>query len=377
MKYGTSYRAPNLRERFLAGTSGFNNVYDPCVVPGDARVSDALDPTAPDGYDASEDTRDAGTLNACTAAGVDPTSLGLGQDGTEKFNATNSTEVIKGGTTVLSEETSVAKTFGFIFEQPFTDEFELTFSMTKFDIEITNSIAEPSAGYSVSQCYSADGNDAFCSRLSRDSDGKIFEVDASFINVGLETAKGIDYNLYYEQEFLVGDKALNVALDVQATKMTESAFDILGTFDDNMGEPDVPEWRASARLSLEYDDFRVNWSTRFIGAGEEDSVSETGEGEDGEFIANTVGCTGMWQDAAQTVPVLCRTVAYTEDYFVHNLSLTWSSDDFRINAGVRNIFNEAPPKVDPNGSWSNTNIPLGVGYDTFGRTPYINFTAVF
>ena len=371
---GTSYRAPNLRERFLAGTTGFTTITDPCVVPADARDSDALDPTAPDTYNAANDTRAQSVLAACSNDGLDPTQLGLGQDGTEKFNSSNSTEVASGGSLALVEETSLAKTFGFVFEQPFSEEFELTFSITRFDIEVTNSIAEPSGAYSVSQCYSADGNDAFCDRLTRDSDGKINFADQSFINVGLFTSKGMDYNLYFQKDFLIGEQNLDVSLDLQATRMTEQVEDVLGTVDDNSGEPDYPEWRASAQLSVKYDDFRFNWYTQFIGAGEEDWLKDP---EDGAFIAGTVACDGLWKDEAKTDPVLCREVAYTDDYILHNASVTYTQDDWRIAVGVRNVFNEEPPKVDPNGSFSNTNIPLGVGYDTFGRTPYINFTATF
>ncbi|XQW85977.1 TonB-dependent receptor domain-containing protein [Thalassotalea piscium] len=371
---GTSYRAPNLRERFLAGTSGFSNVSDPCVVPFDARDSDPLSPTAPDTYNQAGDERDPSVLAACTADGVDPLTLGLGQDGTDKFDTVNSTEVTSGGTTELTAETSLAKTYGVVFEQPFTDAFELTLSFTHFNIEVTNSIAEPSAAYSVSQCYSADGNDAFCSRLMRDAAGQISDVDGSFINVGLLTSKGMDYNLYYQQDFIVADKNLAVSFDLQATRMTGAIYDVLGTIDNNVGEPDYPEWRASATLSLKYDDFRFNWSTRMIGKGQEDWLSDP---EQNSFDEGTVACRGMWNDEAQTDPVLCRPVAYTDDYFVHNTSLTWTTDDYRVAVGVRNVFNEAPPKVDGDGSFSNTNIPLGVGYDTFGRTPYINITASF
>lgn len=371
---GTSYRAPNLRERFLEGTTGFNTVSDPCVVPSDARDSDPLDPNAPDTYNASNDSRSQGTLDACSADGVDPTTLGLGQNGTEKFNSNNSAEIVTGGSTVLSEETSTAKTYGFVFEQPFSEEFDLTFSITRFDIEVKNSIAEPSAGYSIGQCYSADGNDAFCSRLNRDENGQISFVDASFINVGLETSKGMDYNLYYAQDFLVGEQNLSVSLDLQATRMTEALFSVLDTVDDNQGEPEYPEWRASAQLSIGYDDFRFNWFTQFIGEGQDDWLSDP---EENQFEEGTNGCRGLYTDAAQTQPLLCRPVGYTEDYFLHNMSISYSTDDFRVAVGVRNVFNEAPPKVDPSGSFSNTNIPLGVGYDTFGRMPYINFSAVF
>lgn len=371
---GTSYRAPNLRERFLAGTTGFTTVSDPCVVPSDARDSDPLDPNAPDTYNAANDDRSAGVLAACAADGLDPTSLGLGQDGTEKFNASTSVERSSGGTTALVEETSIAKTYGFVFEQPFTDSFDLTLSLTRYDIEVTNSIIEPSAANIVNQCYSADGNDAFCSRLTRDENGQINSADGTFVNVGLLTSKGMDYNILFEKDFLVGDQNLGITVDLQATRLTESLYDVFGDLDNNAGEPDFPEWRGSARLSIKYEDFRFNWNTQFIGKGREDWLDDP---EENEFTADTVACEGMWKDEAQTDPVLCREVGYTEDYWLHNVSLTYTQDDWRVAIGVRNVFNEAPPKVDPNGSFSNTNIPLGVGYDTFGRMPYINFTAQF
>ncbi|MBG9991796.1 TonB-dependent receptor [Pseudoalteromonas sp. APC 3358] len=366
---GTSYRAPNLRERFLNGTSGFNTVADPCVVPEDARNIDPLNPGSAATYNAAEETRDTAVLNACQASGIDPTTLGLGQGGTDSYTATYSAEIETGGTTELSAETSVAKTYGFIFEQPFTDAFDLTMSLTRFDIEVTNSIAEPSAFYSIGQCYSADGNDAFCSRIGRDENGQIDLVDASFINIGLISSKGFDYNIYFETDTVIAEENLGITLDLQATRMTEQVFDVLGTIDDNMGEPDSPEWRGTARLQLKYSDFRFNWETRFIGKGRED------EDDLGEFEEGTAGCRGLTD--ANGAPLKCRPVGFTDDYFVHNIGMTWSNDAYKVNFGVRNVFNEAPPKVDPNGSFSNTNIPLGVGYDTSGRSPYISFTASF
>ncbi|MEO2267373.1 TonB-dependent receptor [Pseudoalteromonas sp. YIC-656] len=364
---GTSYRAPNLRERFLNGTSGFNSVTDVCVVPDEARVSDPTDPTAPPTYDANGDSRSAAVLAACSADGVDPTSLGLGQNGTNTFTQGTSVEVTTGGTTELNPETSVAKTYGFILEQPFSDDFELTFSATRFDIEVTNSIAEPSAAYSVDQCYSADGNAAFCSRIDRGADGRISDVDASFINIGLISSKGTDFNIFYDQDFVVNEKNLGLTVDLQATKMSESMYDVLGTVDDNVGEPDYPEWRGYGRIKLAYDDYSVNWESRYIGKGEEDDL--------GEFEEYTDGCTGLLNASGEAL--MCRPLAYTEDYWVHNISFNFKFDSFSINAGVRNVFNDEPPKVDPAGSFSSHNIPLGVGYDTFGRTPFINFKAAF
>ncbi|WP_022945049.1 TonB-dependent receptor domain-containing protein [Pseudoalteromonas ruthenica] len=366
---GTSYRAPNLRERFLNGTSGFNTVIDPCVVPDDARIEDPLNDDVPATYNPAEDTRTQGVLDACAASGVDPTALGLGQNGEEEFTNSTSTEIVTGGTQELTPETSIAKTYGFVFEQPFSDDFDLTVSLTRFDIEVTNSIAEPSAPYSIDQCYSADGNDAFCSRITRDENQQIGLVDASFINIGLITSKGYDYNIYYKQDFVVFEDNLGVTVDLQATKMTESLYDVLGTVDDNLGEPEYPEWRGTARLKLEYNDLAFNWETRYISEGTEDADDL------GDFEEGTDGCTGLTNNAGE--PLKCRPLGYTDDYYVHNISFRYEFDSFSINAGVRNVFNEEPPKVDPDGSFSSSNIPLGVGYDTDGRTPFINFQAQF
>ncbi|NVK55173.1 MAG: TonB-dependent receptor, partial [Alteromonadaceae bacterium] len=364
---GTSYRAPNLRERFLNGTTGFQSLTDPCVVPDDARIENPLDDTAPIEYDASEDTRDQGVLDACVAAGVDPTRLGIGDTEETQFTNFVSAEVITGGSQELSPETSLAKTYGFVFEQPFSDDFDLTLSLTRFDIEVTNSIAEPSATYSIGQCYSQSGNPAFCSRISRDSNQQIDMVDSSFINVGLLTSKGFDYNIFYSNDILIGEQNVGVTLDVQATRMTESLYDVLGTVDDNKGEPTIPEWRGFARLRVEVADFVFGWETRYIGSGEEDDL--------GEFEEGTVGCTGLLNSSGD--PLKCRPVAYTDDYTVHNVSISYDFDSIQVSAGIRNVFNDAPPAVDPGGVFSNTNIPLGVNYDTNGRTPFINFSAVF
>ena len=161
--------------------------------------------------------------------------------------------------------------------------------------------------------------------------------------------------------------------------MTESLYDVLGTVDDDLGEIAYPEWRASATLSIAYDDYRFNWSTRMIGGGAADWTKEVDEDGDTDydygFTDTNVNCDGLYSDAAQTQPLFCRNIAETEDYFVHNASLSWTTDDFRINVGVRNVFNEEPQRTS-SGSRSK-NIPRGVGYDTMGRTPYINITASF
>ena len=70
--YGTSFRAPNLREVFLQDQTGFNNgLFDPCVVPEAARGDFG------GGYDPSGDDRESQVIVNCQNAGVDPFSLGI------------------------------------------------------------------------------------------------------------------------------------------------------------------------------------------------------------------------------------------------------------------------------------------------------------
>ena len=68
--FGTSFRAPNLRETFLAEQFlGISSTADPCGVPPDANNSGVYVP--------ANDTRSAVTLANCILDGADPTQLAL------------------------------------------------------------------------------------------------------------------------------------------------------------------------------------------------------------------------------------------------------------------------------------------------------------
>ncbi|NVJ99379.1 MAG: TonB-dependent receptor [Alphaproteobacteria bacterium] len=360
--YGTSYRAPNLRERFLNGTTGFRTVSDPCVVPDAARDGNPLDPTAPSTYNAANDNRQQHVLDACSALGVDPTSLGLDPN----LFGSYSVETNTGGSEDLTEERSKAYTYGVVFEQPWSDAFDLRFAATYFDIDIEGSIEDLSAPIIVDECYDnldqPNGTSGFCSRITRGSDGSIDLVDASFINVGQITSKGWDLNMVYEQDFEVGSKTLGVTLDLRATYTKENIFDILGDVDDAAGETEAPHWRSTANLTLSYDDFRLNWQTRWIQGGEEDDPDD--------FDPNGIPCDNL-------PGVSCRPVYYTKNYNTHDASVYWSNGKYSITAGVQNVFNTGPSKVDADGVFSVRNFPIGAGYDVFGRTFFMSVGAKF
>jgi iron complex outermembrane receptor protein len=362
---GTSYRTPNLRERFLNGGSSFSSVTDPCVVPDAARLSDPLDPDAVETYNAVEDERVQRVLDSCAGNGIDPTSFGLNNGSNNGgFLPGVSAEITTGGSEALNPERSVSETYGFVFEQPFTDAFDLSISATWYDIQITQGVAQPSSAFIIDRCFdnaeALNGTSAFCGSIVRDSaDQQISGINGSFINIGLEGSEGIDYNIFYQQDFVVADDELGVSLDIRATQLKARNFDILGDIDDNLGEIANPEWRAQAQLSLDYMDFRFNWSTSFIGGGQNDDLFE---------YDVRPGCDGL--------DVLCRQKETTEDYTVHTVSASYGQDNWAVTAGLRNVFNDAPPLIDGDAGGSIRNVPLGVGYDLFGRTVFasVNYT---
>ena len=100
--FGTTYRAPNLREQFLASQVSFAGAFsDPCIVSN---------------FNAIVDPAEQARVRAnCELQGADPDNLGAG--------GATGIPVVTGGTTVLNAETSEAITAGFVIEQPWFDDF--------------------------------------------------------------------------------------------------------------------------------------------------------------------------------------------------------------------------------------------------------------
>ncbi len=365
--YGTSFRAPNLREQFLLGTTGFATVSDPCIVPTAAR--EVLDPlTGAESYRADQDTRSQVTLDNCAAAGVDPTALGLdvtvGQLQSVESSRAGNAVLRDQGLQGLEAETSDALNLGVVLEQPVFEDFNLTLSVNYFSIEVENSVEELSANFQVNDCFADPDkpnlSSGFCGLIQRNATtGLIDLVDATFLNIGALTSKGYDFNLLYEQEFEVFERPLEISLDFQAVYQDEQVFQFEDDIDDNAGETESPHWRGAVNFLADYGDFRFNWFTRYIGGGEEALPPL----EDGATCEN--------------LGLQCRPKYFTEQYFVHNASVTWRPETWTATVGVRNVFDRDPEFIDTDGVFGVNNLPLGVPYDLVGRTAFINVSKTF
>ena len=384
--YGTSFRAPNLRENFLAGQTGFNTIFDPCAVPDEA--FDALG----GGYDPLEDDRDATILANCRREGRDPTTVGVDPQGlnTDQFA---SAEIVSGGSLDIDPETSRSLTAGFSFEETFGDGFDVSLGMSYFDIKLTDSIIEPAAQFIVNDCFTRDDGQRseFCDRLSFDtsatSRGLVSDVFAGFLNLNEENVRGIDFNAFLGKEVTLFNTPVDLGIDLRANHLIErsSLFindDGTPTFDDDAGEFGLPSWTGRATFVADIDKFRFTWQVRYIDAVEQDAdgidlfADVFGNGPDGlpainedgtQFFSDTCLGGGSPDGTVAGDGRFCRDVGFAEEQFYHTASIRYRAQRFTIIAGVDNIFNTAPPLVDSNEVLAIANTAIGNGYDYDGR----------
>ncbi|MDE0190034.1 MAG: TonB-dependent receptor [Gammaproteobacteria bacterium] len=372
---GTSFRAPNLRELFLQAQTGFLTVFDPCLLP-EAAINDVTDE-----YEPELDEREPHVLDNCRANGVDPTTAH-----NNGFNA-YSVEVAAGGALDLKDETSESITAGIAWEQPFTNAFDLTIGASYYQIEIDNTVIEPSAGYIVNNCYySETGTSPFCGRITRGeltSDGRgpfIEYLDRGFINRDNETARGVDFNIAFDTTFTAFDRPFELGVDINAHRVIERTT----LFVDDEGIPDFnqfqrewyfPEYRGQGTVRLDYDRWRVSWGVRYVSAGRQDrrfvdAFSDIYDNGGTGFTSDT--CLGPPDD------LLCRDQGDAPSYLIHSLSGWYSGNTWAVGFGARNLFDEAPPMVDATeGPTTLKNIPLGMPYDLDGRTLFLSASIRF
>lgn len=400
---GTAFRAPNLRESALREEQDNTSVYDYCMAPRSAIVLSAENGYE---YDRSKDFRDQQTIENCIAAGLDPVQFGNTLlDGDPGTNSTSpnpySVDFTTGGASGLNSETSLGSTFGFVYEIPYYSLFKdsdgttsTTIGMTRYDIEINDSIVELSPGYVNYQCYVATPNQesTFCNQLTRDpGTNQISDIETGFLNRDAETAAGIDLNILHQTVLNFNGKSYDFGIDITANTVRERSLlyvDDNGNvdFEDYAGEPGYPEYNIFSRMYMELGDWRVSWQTNFLSRvdqDQEDSLDDWGsangvKNEDGDNIFSDT-CYGYTKDRSATdetqVEVgdtVCRDIGWIKAYVTHNASAYYYQDNLTLGFGVRNVFDKEPPMVDPSEISSKSNTPLGYGYNLNGREFFFN-----
>lgn len=387
--YGTSFRAPNLRENFLKGQSGFVGVFDPCAVPTEA--FNALG----GGFNPALDTRDPVILANCRREGRDPTRVGIDSGGVNTIQ-TQSVEVTSGGSFALDPETSKSLTAGFAFTEDFGP-LDFAFNFNYYRINVQGAIAEPSAAFIVNQCFTRDDpqRSNFCDFITTDTDPAsrllISDVFAGFVNINSEVVRGIDLNADFGTSFPVGSKDLRLGLNLRANHLIQRDTIFLDsggnpTLDEAAGEFGFPSWTGRATFTANMDPFTFTFQTRMIGKTEqqEDDIDPLSDafrfGPDGTrtgFVGDTCLGSGSRFTAGPNAGqldgivagdgVFCRDVGFADTYFVSSASVRYKADWWELRVGVSNIFDRSPPQIDTSEVFGISNTPIGNGYDLNGR----------
>ena len=377
--YGTSFRAPNLRENFLLGQTGFLVLTDPCAVPDEA--FQALN----GGYIAELDQRDPQTLENCIREGRDPTRVGINADATNT-DQSQSVEILSGGSLDIDPETSTSLSAGFSFEETFGDGYDIALGFTYYDIQLRDSIVEPSAQFIVNDCFTRqDGQRSpFCDRITTDTDAAntrllVSDVNSGFINLNEEAVRGIDLNGSISKDVALFGTSVTLGVDMIANHLIERSttfVDDFGqeSFDDDAGELNFPEWTFFTTFRAEVSDFLFTYQIRYVGPVEQDEAGidpfsdAFGNNELGEptgFLGDT--CTGNGTEFVEGDGVFCRDVGFIDEIFYHTASVRYRSGDLTLIVGVDNLFDTAPPLVDPNEAIQISNAFIGGAYDYDGR----------
>jgi iron complex outermembrane receptor protein len=365
--YGTSFRAPNLRENFLVDQTGFGDVFDPCVTS-----PDAVDPISGD-YIPSQDPRDPAVIENCRQVdGIEP---GEFVRAVPVYNV----EIASAGVSDIEAETSDSWSLGFAFEQPWFESFDMTLGVTYYEIEIENAIIEPSPSFIVGDCYTKETFDSvFCERIRRDGLFLDF-IDSGFINRDSAIVEGYDINVAIDKTATIFSRPVDFGIDLTLNRGIENstlfvASDGTEDYDDDQGEWGLPDWRGQLGIRADVGDFRLTWQARYLGpvAEDPDSVDDFSDVMDGQSST----CLGPLHGDVQ-----CRDVGFAGSYVVNNMSLYYYGDVWTLGAGIRNVFEKSPPRVDQDRNFISLNsvqgVVLGQGYDFNGRTFFVNIQAAF
>lgn len=365
--YGTSFRAPDLGEQFGTGTVFVQpSRIDPCIVSGLQ-----LDSTTGQ-YDPALETRDPVVIQNCIDLGLDPTTLGTvnQEDGDPTTTAFVSNPVAFGnfGNVGVSPEESDALFAGVVFDQPFFDQFDFRISATYFEYEITGQIGQLTRGQILGDCFDSVGlTDPLCEFQVRDASGALVSVNEASINLGPTTSRGYDVNINAGYELTrYTEDPIDLTWDFVMTQSFENKDETTpGNVTDNLGRLRLggafPEYQAISTIRADWKDFGLNWRTRWISALE-------GTPDQGNAFA---ACFDVF---ANERVADCTEKEFTENQFQHDLTMSYTADDWSVRGGILNVFDDVDSVDDDLGL---ANVAIQSGADIFGRRFFVGVSKSF
>ena len=329
--YSTAFRAPSISDLYLGLADGFPNLKDPCA-PANAPAS------------------------CGTAAGNGDTSSQLRSQ--------------VGGNANLKPETAKIFTFGAVIEPSMVKNLSVT--VDYYNIAVDNSISSYGASLILSNCYGPQADAAsiakFCPLVTRDGNGRIFNISNIAANVGQDKTGGIDAALRYALPTPAG--RFSFLFDgtwLQRFDRILADGTVIhgkGTFDIATTGGVYPEWKFNAGVTYAMAGFSAGFSSRFLSA-----FHECGD-LNGDFSG---GGKCYVKNADNSNPTSRRVSAYTASDIFVSYNLVSPAGKTAFAAGMLNAF-DAQPAVIYNGF---TGASDPTTYDFIGRYPYFRVAHTF
>jgi iron complex outermembrane receptor protein len=338
--YGTSFRAPNLFEQFVANQSGFSTATDPC------RDFTKI-------Y-----TTDSNVYKNCLA---DLTSA-IGATKALAFIPTGSPEVFTGGGGKnLKAEKSVSWGGGFVIEPKFA---KVQFAVDYFNTTVNGEVSQLGDTI-ITRCYqSADfrAGNPYCALVGpRETlQGNLTTLQNVYLNVASQKVSGVDFNLRYQLDFA----GLSNVFNVTATRLIhqlyqpfaeEEASDYNGTLG-NQGTTGGPKWVGNLRLRTSTGPLTFYYGANYVGP-----------------MRNDV------QTPAVVGTVTAVSDLKTNNYITQDLSVQIQIQKLgAFTFGVKNLLDRKPEVISSTdgiprvGNYFNYS-----GYDFIGRSLFMEITRKF
>jgi len=327
-------RAPNVDELFAGQAQGFPPATDPCTADNTANPSPEL-------------------VAICEATGVPAGQTGvLGQTNTQ-------IEGLFGGNPDLIEEESDTITIGAVYEPEFLEGFDA--SLDYYQIEIEDAIDELGGDVQgvLDVCLEElqDPSSIFCQAIDRRPDGNVDIVQVLNENIGKLETEGFDLHLNYVTplQFGIRGESSTLALTYRGNFLTK--FDVTpvaglprvnecdGVFGNICGRP-RSEYTHNIRATWDSGPLTLSLLWRFLNEVEDDRIENEGVPADDIVV-----------DELDSESYVDLTASY---HF---------RETFRINAGVKNLFDNEPTPVGDVQEQANTFPEI---YDVIGRRFFVS-----
>ena len=338
--WAEGFRAPTIDDLY-GGTGGTFTFYtDPCSVGVSGSV--------------------AGNA-ACTAAGVSPTYVQLGQGLVPcvSWPCQTPDQFYSGSNPNLIPEESESTTLGLVWSPQWVDGLDLNLDWYRY--EIKSMIISDSVGRILRDCYVlGDASRCVVGQVQRDpNDGHITSMFYGLANLGAMETEGFDFGARYRlPELAIGQFNIDWQTSY-VSKYDTSAQNAAG--DDIMvgGVGDAGYFRVRSNLGVNWSfgDFAVNWTTRYYSGMKEACVTNR-PCTDPDRIANEVRSPS-------------RRVGSNS---FHDLQVSYKAPwNATIAIGANNVFGHEGPIMFTS---PNSQYPYYGGFD-IGRFMYAKYTQKF